>query len=242
MPEERFFSVVDPIRRSSPKAQPSSDSHASEFKGIMSSDQSRHKSFPAHGVVFFEGDPATNIYEVADGSVMLYKLLPDGRRQVVEILGPGDMFGVPAGDVYDTSAETLTETLVHMMSRKDAESSDAMQQHIKKCLISQVQNLHEHAVLLGRKSAHERVASFLIHFVPNRGDFSCTGPSKGDEDQSVVTLHMTRQEIADYLGLTIETVSRVLSDMKRRKIITMEKQDRIRIMNVCGLCHLTGKY
>ncbi|WP_096176360.1 Crp/Fnr family transcriptional regulator [Cohaesibacter sp. ES.047] len=207
----------------------------------MSSEQSRHKTFPSHGVVFFEGDPANNIYEVADGSVMLYKLLPDGRRQVVEILGPGDLFGVPAGDVYDTSAETLTETLVHMISKKDAEGSNELQQHMRKCLVSQVQNLHEHAVLLGRKSAHERVASFLMRFVPSRGGFECIGPEEG-EDQSVVTLHMTRQEIADYLGLTIETVSRVLSDMKRRKVITMEKQDRIRIMNVCGLCHLTGKY
>ncbi|MCT4655934.1 MAG: helix-turn-helix domain-containing protein [Cohaesibacter sp.] len=207
----------------------------------MSGEHSRHKQYPAHGVIFFEGDPATNIYEVADGSVMLYKLLPDGRRQVVEILGAGDLFGVPAGDVYDVSAETLTETLVHMMSRKDAENSEAMQEHMKKCLVSQVQNLHEHAVLLGRKSAHERVASFLMRFVPSRGDFACIGP-QGEVDQSVVTLNMTRQEIADYLGLTIETVSRVLSDMKRRKIITMEKQDRIRVMNVCGLCHLTGKY
>ncbi|WP_316859026.1 helix-turn-helix domain-containing protein [uncultured Cohaesibacter sp.] len=208
----------------------------------MSSELSRHKTFPAHGVVFFEGDPASNIYEVADGSVMLYKLLPDGRRQVVEILGPGDLFGVPAGEVYDTSAETLTETLVHMISRKDAEGSEQIQQHMKKCLIAQVQNLHDHAVLLGRKSAHERVASFLMRFVPDRGGFTCTGPLKENEDESVVTLHMTRQEIADFLGLTIETVSRVLSDMKRRKIITMEKQDRIRVMNVCGLCHLTGKF
>ena len=241
MSEERILKVVEPIFRNSAVTARSSLSIKAEFKGIMSSEQSRHKTFPAHGVVFFEGDPAKNIYEVADGSVMLYKLLPDGRRQVVEILGPGDLFGVPAGDVYDTSAETLTETLVHMISRKDAESSNDIQEHMKKCLVSQVQNLHEHAVLLGRKSAHERVASFLMRFVPSRGDFGCIGP-QGDEDQSVVTLHMTRQEIADYLGLTIETVSRVLSDMKRRKVITMEKQDRIRVMNVCGLCHLTGKY
>ena len=241
MSEERFLKMVDPRLQRGYASARSSSPVVTESKGIMSSEQSRHKTFPAHGVVFFEGDPANNVYEVADGSVMLYKLLPDGRRQVVEILGPGDLFGVPAGDVYDTSAETLTETLVHMISTKDAENSNTIQQHMKKCLVSQVQNLHEHAVLLGRKSAHERVASFLMRFVPSRGDFGCIGP-KGDEDQSVVTLHMTRQEIADFLGLTIETVSRVLSDMKRRKVITMEKQDRIRIMNVCGLCHLTGKY
>nr|WP_321458421.1 Crp/Fnr family transcriptional regulator [uncultured Cohaesibacter sp.] len=242
MPEERIAKMPKADFDRGGATCRSSFSSETEFTGIMSSDQSRHKTFPAHGVVFFEGDPANNIYEVADGSVMLYKLLPDGRRQVVEILGPGDLFGVPAAEVYDTSAETLTETLVHMISRKDAESSDQIQQHMKKCLISQVQNLHDHAVLLGRKSAHERVASFLMRFVPNRGGFACTGPQKESEDESVVTLHMTRQEIADYLGLTIETVSRVLSDMKRRKVITMEKQDRIRVMNVCGLCHLTGKF
>ncbi|WP_319411395.1 helix-turn-helix domain-containing protein [uncultured Cohaesibacter sp.] len=242
MPEERIVKMpkADFNRGTAPCRSPFPVE--SEFKGIMSSDQSRHKTFPAHGVVFFEGDPANNIYEVADGSVMLYKLLPDGRRQVVEILGPGDLFGVPAGEVYDTSAETLTETLVHLISRKDAEGSPEIQQHMRKCLISQVQNLHDHAVLLGRKSAHERVASFLMRFVPNRGGFACTGPESENEDESVVTLYMTRQEIADYLGLTIETVSRVLSDMKRRKVITMEKQDRIRVMNVCGLCHLTGKF
>nr|WP_210200589.1 helix-turn-helix domain-containing protein [Cohaesibacter celericrescens] len=241
MSEDRIYRMAAPSARRGAFSTRSSFPVQTESKGIMASEQSRHKTFPSHGVIFFEGDPANNIYEVADGSVMLYKLLPDGRRQVVEILGSGDLFGIPAGEVYDTSAETLTETLVHMISRKDAENSNIIQEHMKKCLVSQVQNLHEHAVLLGRKSAHERVASFLMRFVPSRGDFGCIGP-EGDEDQSVVTLHMTRQEIADFLGLTIETVSRVLSDMKRRKVITMEKQDRIRVMNVCGLCHLTGKY
>lgn len=241
MPQARIISVVDSVMHSDAKSVQSLEASHIGAEPVMANEISRHKTYPAHGVIFFEGDPATKIYEIADGAVMLYKLLPDGRRQVVEILGAGDMFGVPAGDVYDTSAETLTQTLVHMMSKKDAENSEVMKEHMKKCLVSQVQNLHEHAVLLGRKSAHERVASFLMRFVPSRGDFACIGP-QGDVDQSVVTLNMTRQEIADYLGLTIETVSRVLSDMKRRKVITMEKQDRIRVMNVCGLCHLTGKY
>ncbi len=160
MSEERIFSVIDPYARSGAKAMRSSGHESAQSGGAMSGEMSRHKSFPAHGVIFFEGDSASHIYEVAEGSVMLYKLLPDGRRQVVEILGPGDLFGVPAGDVYDTSAETLTEAQVLMMTRKDAENSDAMQQHMKQSLVSQVQSLHEHAVLLGRKSAHERVASF----------------------------------------------------------------------------------
>ncbi len=94
-------------------------------------------------------------------------------------------------------------------------------------------------MLLGRKSAAERVASFLMRFVPNRGVMGCVGPRSASDDK-VVVLRMTRQEIADYLGLTIETVSRVLSDMKRRGLISIEKNDRIRLGDVCRVCKLTG--
>ena len=195
-----------------------------------------------HEVIFYEGDPAERIYELAEGAVMLYKLLPDGRRQVVEILGPGDLFGFPVADMHDCAAETLVPTLVRALRRQDIETASGLQQHVTHCLLSQMETLHNHAVLLGRKSAMERVASFLMQFVPSRGGPGCTGPVDEDNDESVVLLTMTRQEIADYLGLTIETVSRVISEMKRRSLIRIEKQDRIRIMKVCDICHLTGAH
>ncbi|MFN4168633.1 MAG: helix-turn-helix domain-containing protein, partial [Pannonibacter phragmitetus] len=94
-----------------------------------------------------------------------------------------------------------------------------------------------------RKSATERVASFLMHLVPDRGGNNCMGPVEdGLPDSRQVKLHMTRQEIADYLGLTIETVSRVISDMKRRGLITLERNDEIRLNRVCAVCQLTGKH
>lgn len=198
--------------------------------------------FDTHQVVFYEGDSADRVYELIEGAVMLYKLLPDGRRQVVEVLGPNEMFGLLSSRIYDCNAETLTPAVIRIIDRKDAESVPAAQARITKCLLAQMESMHEHAVLLGRKSAFERVSTFLMRFVPGRGGPECPGPTGTGRDESLILLTMTRQEIADYLGLTIETVSRVISDLKRRGLIAIEKQDRIRLTNVCGICQHTGAH
>ncbi len=195
--------------------------------------------YGAHDAIFYEGDPAERVYELIEGAVMLFKLLPDGRRQVVEVIGPDSLFGVVAGRHFDCNAETLTPSVVRVLDRRELEASPEFQAHVSRCLRRQIERLHDHALLLGRKSAFERVASFLIRFVPGRGINGCAGP-QNEKDEEVIELAMTRQEIADYLGLTIETVSRVISDLKRRGLITIEKQDRIRITDVCGICHQTG--
>jgi CRP/FNR family transcriptional regulator len=197
--------------------------------------------YDAHEVIFYEGDPADRVFELIEGAIMLYKLLPDGRRQVVEILSPKALFGLPASKMQDTNAETLTPVTVRVVDRREADNSTDLQCDITRCLLSQIETLHDHAVLLGRKSAAERVASFFMHFVPNRGANGCIGPAEGKDDR-VLSLTMTRQEIADYLGLTIETVSRVISDFKRRGLIVAEKQDRLRMTDVCGICQLTGTH
>ena len=193
-----------------------------------------------HTVIFYEGDTADRLFELEDGIVMLFKLLPDGRRQVVEILKPGAIFGLSAGPVYDVSAETLTSSRIGVLDRRDMDSSPWLQRQVTHCLLRQMETMHDHAMLLGRKSAAERVASFLMRMVPGRGGYGCLGPAEGGKDEREVALAMTRQEIADYLGLTIETVSRVISDMKRRGLISIVRQDRIRINNVCALCKATG--
>ncbi|MCW2306460.1 helix-turn-helix domain-containing protein [Rhodobium gokarnense] len=212
------------------------------WSDFMNSVNTKICRFAQHDVIFYEGDMADRVFEIVEGAVMLYKLLPDGRRQVVEMLGPQALFGIPAHGIYDCAAETLVPTVLRSLRRRDLEEQMDLQQHITRCLLSQMERLHDHAVLLGRKSATERVASFLFRFVANRGGVGCTGPAKGETDEETVRLNMTRQEIADFLGLTIETVSRVFSDMKRRGVICIEKTDQIRINNVCGLCHLTGAH
>jgi CRP/FNR family transcriptional regulator len=169
--------------------------------------------------------------------------LPDGRRQVVDVLGPNDVFGLPRGANHDCNAETLTKVVLRAFDRKDTDTRVEVQSHITRCLMAQVEKLHDHAVLLGRKSAFERVASFLFRCIPNCSKRDCDGTgNRHVGTQNVIVLTMTRQEIADYLGLTIETVSRVISDFKRKGLIALEKQDHIRINNVCGLCRLTGAH
>ncbi|WP_082733985.1 Crp/Fnr family transcriptional regulator [Polycladidibacter hongkongensis] len=203
--------------------------------------QSRRHRINAHEVLFYEGDTAERLYEVVSGVIMLYKLLPDGRRQVVYIVREGDMLGFSRHSEYDCTAEALTDTELVVIEAREAEASAQMQSHINKCLLLQMENLHEHTVLLGRKSALERVSTFLMSLVPNRGGNGCEGPAEeGRPDTRTVVLSMTRQEIADYLGLTIETVSRVVSQLKKRGLIKVEKQDSIHIANICGICQLTG--
>ncbi|BBF92082.1 helix-turn-helix domain-containing protein [Blastochloris tepida] len=195
--------------------------------------------FAQHSLIFLEGDPADRIFQVVDGAVMLYKLLPDGRRQVVELLGPGDIFGLSFKPVYDSSAETLSPALVTSYERSAVERSPHFLARLNRCVQSQICALHEHAVLLGRKSALERVASFLMRFVPLH---TCPTHQEREQMLATVRLTMTRQEIADYLGLTIETVSRAFSELRRRGVVSIEKQDEVKINHVCGICRLTGTH
>lgn len=209
------------------------------------SPRARLDRYEAHAVLFREDDAASHLYEVVSGQIMLYRLLGDGRRQVVDILGDGDLCGHSLTGLYDCTAEALTPAEVRMLDRRDIDQSTDLLAHVNRCLLMRIEALHSHAVLLGRKSATERVASFLMRFVPGRGVVGCTGPERHGErhnrgDTELVVLKMTRQEIADFLGLTIETVSRVLSDLKRRGIIAIERNDRIRLVDVCRVCKMTG--
>jgi CRP-like cAMP-binding protein len=200
----------------------------------------RHR-FGQHVHLFREGDAAAHIYELVDGAVMLYKLLPDGRRQVVELISRGDVFGISAIPVHECSAETLVAGQMIVHDRAVIERSPDLFRRLSARLQAQFCAMHEHAMLLGRKSAIERVASFVMQCVPGRGGYGCPGP--GDGDNSInVRLGMTRQEIADYLGLTIETVSRAFSELRRRGIVTIDKQEQVHVNDICRICKLTGAH
>jgi CRP-like cAMP-binding protein len=197
--------------------------------------------FPPRTLIFQEGDAAKTLFQVDRGTVMLYQLLPDGRRQVVEFLKAGDVFGFSAAPVRDCSAETLTETCCTAFEAAAIEHSPALTQRLGTAAFSQLCAMHEHVMLLGRKSAAERIASFLMRWIPGRGRGKCPGPPAGD-DRARVRLAMTRLEIADFLGLTIETVSRVLTRFKRKGILSIKKLDEVGVCDVCELCRLSGTH
>jgi CRP/FNR family transcriptional regulator, nitrogen fixation regulation protein len=114
---------------------------------------------------------------------------------VVEFPQAGDVFGFSAAAVRDCSAETLVATCCTAFDRSAVECSPALAHNLSLSLFSQLSGLHEHVLLLGRKSASERIASFLMRFIPGRGGGKCPGPPKGD-DHARVPLAMTRLEIA----------------------------------------------
>lgn len=194
--------------------------------------------FAPHSRIFFEGDSADRLFQVVHGVVMLYKLLSDGRRQVVELLSSGDVFGLARDAVYDCSAETLGPVTLKAFRRSAFDDSPSLLRSINRCLQAQMWAMHEHTMLLGRKTALERVASFLLRCLPDRGGRDCSAP-QGDDDHADIRLNMTRQEIADYLGLTIETVSRAFSELRRRGVVTTERPEEVRV-DICRVASLTG--
>ena len=203
--------------------------------------EGREVQFPPRAMIFREGDLANCLFQVDHGTVMLYQLLPDGRRQVVEFLQAGDVFGFSAAAVRDCSAEALVATSCTAFDRSVVAHSPALTQKLSASVFSQLSRLHEHVMLLGRKSASERIASFLMRCIPARGRGKCPGPPEGN-DSARVPLAMTRLEIADFLGLTIETVSRVLTRLKRRGILSIKKLDEVGVSDVCRLCRLSGTH
>lgn len=182
-----------------------------------------------HDVIYYEGDPAGRYFRLIDGAVMLYRLLPDGRRQIVELLGPGDYFGLSHEEEFDCTAEVLRPSMISAYDRDACSRNHEFQADLASYLVEHVAKAHGHTVLLGRKSASERIASFLCNLVADP-----------DAQSAKVRLMMTRQEIADFLGLTIETVSRSFSDLRRRGLILMERQDLISIADLSALTALTG--
>ena len=212
------------------------------LKDAESVSEARELHFPPRTLIFQEGDAADSIFQVEDGMVMLYQLLPDGRRQVVEFLKPGDVFGLSAAPACDCSAETLVATSCTAYDRSAVEHSAALTKKLGAAAFQQVCGLHEHVMLLGRKSASERMASFIMRLIPSRGRGRCPGPPPQGDDSARVPLPMTRLEIADFLGLTIETVSRVLSRLKRRGILSIQHLDEVDVCDICRLCRLSGTH
>ncbi|WP_395944737.1 cyclic nucleotide-binding domain-containing protein [Brevundimonas sp.] len=172
-----------------------------------------------------EGDPATHLFNITSGSVRIYKLLPDGRRQITGFLFAGDFVGLATGQDYAFSGEAIEDATLCRFRKSDYRALIRERPSLEEALLDRA--THELAaaqnqmLLLGRKTAQERIASFLLD-LPTRDPLR---PSAEDQ----VRLPMTRSEIADYLGLTIETVSRVLTKLKTTGVIRLLALNELRI-------------
>ncbi len=161
--------------------------------------------------MYGEKEPADYVYQVLAGAVRTYKLLSDGRRQIGAFHLIGDVFGLENCDVHRFTAEAIVDTTLRLVKRRSLESVAERDVQVANNLLSlttsNLQHAEDHMLLLGRKTALERVAAFLIEM-----DRRLTATD-------ILALPMCRRDIADYLGLTLETVSRALSDLHERGIL-----------------------
>jgi CRP/FNR family nitrogen fixation transcriptional regulator len=181
--------------------------------------------------IYGEDEPAEFVYQVMRGAVRSYKLLADGRRQIGAFHLPGDVFGLEQGGKHRLTAEAIVKTTVRLVKRRSLDHAAASDVEITRRLwtmtAGDLRHAENHMLLLGRKTAMERVAAFLLEMDRR---LSAAG---------MMALPMCRRDIGDYLGLTLETVSRALSELRERAIldfsgarkIVLRNRQRLRTMN-----------
>ena len=182
--------------------------------------------------IFGEAEPADYIYQVIEGAVRSHKLLSDGRRQIGAFHLPGDIFGLENGDFHRFTAEAIADTTLRLVERQSlecvAKTDPAMVRALLTMTTDNLQHVENHMLLLGRKNSRERVAAFLLEM---NGRLTAAG---------VIALPMKRRDIADYLGITLETVARALSDFQRKAYLKVAgpHQREIIVLNAAGLIKL----
>jgi CRP/FNR family nitrogen fixation transcriptional regulator len=182
--------------------------------------------------IFGEGETADYVYQVVLGAVRTYRILRDGRRQIDEFHFAGDHFGLELSDVHRVTAEAMTDTTVRMI-RRGALSEMASQRGdtaraIFRLTAEGLQRSQDHVLMLGRRSACERVAGLLL-------DIAERTHAKAELD-----VPMSRQDMADYLGLTIETVSRTLTSLQDEGLIALPTVRHVVLQDRSALERMTA--
>ncbi len=180
--------------------------------------------------VYGQDEDADLIYRVVSGAVRTSRVMSDGRRQIGDFYYPGDLFGLEPGPEHRFSAEALCDCVVLVLKRtalKAAGGEAELANLIMEATMRELQRTQEHLLLLGRKTACEKVATFLSELADRR-------------DADTVDMPMCRQDMADYLGLTIETVSRMLSQLQGASIVEFKGCRQFRIRNHDALARLAA--
>jgi CRP-like cAMP-binding protein len=210
------------VARPIPPVSPHKSNNAIELMGAP-------MPFVRNAEIYGENEPAEYLYKVLTGTVRTYKVLNDGRRQIGAFYLPGDIFGLEVGDDHTFSAEAIVDSRILVIKRSSVISLAARQNDIARQLwtmtATELQRVQDHILLL-IKTAQERVAGFLLEMAKR-------APAGNEID-----LPMSRQDIADYLGLTIETVSRTLTQLENSAAIAVPSSRRIVLRNRAALTRL----
>lgn len=173
--------------------------------------------------IYGEDEPAEYVYQVRSGAVRSYKLLSDGRRQIGAFHLPGDVFGLASGEIHRLTAEAIADTRVRFVRRESLEHAAERDAGVARSLwaitAGDLRHAEDHMLLLGRKTATERVAAFLLEM------------DRRLASAKMLALPMSRRDIADYLGLTLETVSRTLSQLHAQGVLDFAGARHIALRN-----------
>ena len=196
------------------------------------------QDFLAQQTIFYESDPADTLFNVTRGCVRLSKMLADGRRQVTGFLLPGDFLGLAYYESYAYTAEAIGPVRVCVFPRDKFQALLGEFPKFERRLLSRASNelasAQDQLLLLGRKGAKEKLASFLLLL-------SRRAKSRGDTTPEL-DLPMTRTDIADYIGLTTETVSRTFTKLVEQGVITLTSPQHVVIDRHEVLQDLAGEY
>ena len=179
-------------------------------------------SFTRNAEIYGENEPADYVYKVVSGAVRTYKIFDDGRRQIGGFYFPGEAFGLELGEEHEFSAEAIDNSVILVIKRSAlvalADREPDMARKLWSFTARELQRAQKRMLLLV-KSAEERVAYFLLEMAGRL------------QSAETVDLPMSRQDIADYLGLTIETVSRTLTQLETKAAIALPKSRRVVLRN-----------
>jgi CRP/FNR family transcriptional regulator len=189
------------------------------------------EDFAARTVLLVEGDEAESLFNITAGTVKIYKLLADGRQQITGFLFPGDFVGLATAERYAYSAEAVTDVTWCRFPRRKLErlltDVPALERRLLGIASNELAAAQEQMLLLGRKTAREKLASFLL-MLSRRMERAGRAPSP-------IALPMTRADIGDYLGLTLETVSRVFSQFRRDRRIAFRRGGSVELLDPTAL-------
>jgi CRP/FNR family transcriptional regulator len=192
---------------------------------------SSEKSYANKENIFIQNDPAKHLFNITEGNVKIYQLLDDGRIQIIGFLYPGDFFGSYKNNKYNYSAESIGDLKTCVFDQKILEQYLDENPVLAKELLNQTSFeltvAQDRITVLGKLSAIERISTFLTNISEQRKRIGW--------QNNPISLPMTRQDIADYLGLTIETVSREFSNLKSSNLIKVISSKQIYLPNIDAL-------
>ncbi len=202
----------------------------------------RRKVLAAGEALIWEGDDSLLVANVIDGMLKLTNSTEDGREQIVGVVYPSDFIGRPFGAKTNHSVTALTDARVCVFSRSDfdrfAAEHPALEHKLLKRTLDELDRTRGWMLLLARKSAEEKVATFLLDISERLVDATCSTPLGGPLDE--FELPFSRQQIGDILGVTIETVSRQMTRLKRDGILDLPTRRSVRILDRGALEAMAG--